>query len=132
MQRYTIYFICKLFYIFWVVPLIIRSANNCIYSIWYLSHRYCYLPLSWKSWNWFGCAVHTQTSSTHELMNVKLYFLSGLLVYVLITSEFYWTSISSRLMPQNTESIKKIRSFSCMYKQIDENERQPVSTGRRV
>ena len=28
---------------------IIRSANNCIYSIWYLSHRYCYLPLSWKS-----------------------------------------------------------------------------------
>jgi hypothetical protein len=24
---------------------IIRSANNCIYSIWYLSGRYCYLPL---------------------------------------------------------------------------------------
>jgi hypothetical protein len=22
-----------------------------IYSIWYLSHRYCFLPLSWKSWN---------------------------------------------------------------------------------
>ena len=37
---------------FRVVPSpIIRSANNCIYSIWYLSHRYCYLPLSWKSWN---------------------------------------------------------------------------------
>jgi len=30
---------------------------NCIYSIWYLSYRYCYLPLSWKSWNWFECAV---------------------------------------------------------------------------
>jgi len=28
-----------------------------IYSIWLLSHRYCYLPLSWKSWNWFECAV---------------------------------------------------------------------------
>jgi len=49
---------------------IIKSINNCIYSIWYLSHRYCYLPLSWKSWNWFECAVggihhpqHTQTSS---------------------------------------------------------------------
>jgi len=27
-------------------PPIIRSANNCIYSIWYLSHRYWYLPLS--------------------------------------------------------------------------------------
>jgi hypothetical protein len=22
-----------------------------------LSHRYCYLPLSWKSWNWFECAL---------------------------------------------------------------------------
>jgi hypothetical protein len=22
-----------------------------------LSRRYCYLPLSWKSWNWFECAV---------------------------------------------------------------------------
>jgi hypothetical protein len=30
---------------------IIRSAYNCIYSIRYLSYRYCYLPLSWKSWN---------------------------------------------------------------------------------
>ena len=36
---------------------IIRSAYNCIYSIWYLSHRYCYLPLSWKSWNRFERAV---------------------------------------------------------------------------
>ena len=57
MQRYTVYFIWKLLYIFRVVPPIIISANNCIYSIWYLSHRYCYLPLSWKSWNWFKCAV---------------------------------------------------------------------------
>ena len=40
-----------------VLPPIIRSAYNCIYSIWYLSHRYFYLPLSWKSWNWFECAV---------------------------------------------------------------------------
>jgi hypothetical protein len=39
MQRYTVYFIWKLLYIFRVVPpLIIRSAYNCIYSIWYLSH----------------------------------------------------------------------------------------------
>ena len=51
-----------------VLPPIISSAYNCIYSIWYLSHRYCYLPLSWKSWNRFECAVggvrqpqHTQT-----------------------------------------------------------------------
>jgi len=46
MQRYTVYFIWKLLYMFWVVPPpIISSAYNCIYSIWYLSHHYCYLPL---------------------------------------------------------------------------------------
>jgi hypothetical protein len=70
MQRYTVY-IWKLLYMLQVVlPPIIRSACNCIYSIWYLSHRYCFLPLSWKSWNRFECAVgggrqpqHTQTGS---------------------------------------------------------------------
>jgi hypothetical protein len=59
----------KLLYMFRAVfPPIIRSAYNCIYSIWYLSHCYYYLPLSWKSWNRFECAVggvrhpqHTQT-----------------------------------------------------------------------
>jgi len=46
MQRYTVYFIWKLLYMFRVVPSpIIRSAYNCIYSIWYLSDCYCYLPL---------------------------------------------------------------------------------------
>ena len=34
-----------------VPPPIIRKAKNCIYNILYLSHRYCYLPLLWKSWN---------------------------------------------------------------------------------
>jgi len=44
MQLYTVYFIWKLLYMFRVVPPpIFRSANNCIYSIWYLSHSYCYL-----------------------------------------------------------------------------------------
>jgi hypothetical protein len=54
-----------------VLPPIIRRAHNCIHSIWYLSHRYCYLTLSWKSWNRFECVVggvrqtqHTQTCST--------------------------------------------------------------------
>src|SRR5215470_9472965 len=64
-------YIWKLLYMFRVVlPPIIRSAFNCTYSIWYLSHRYYYLPLSWKSWNRFECAVggvrhpqHTQTGS---------------------------------------------------------------------
>jgi hypothetical protein len=51
-------YVWKLLYMFRVIlPPTIRSAYNCIHSIWYLSHRYCYLPLSWKSWNWFECAV---------------------------------------------------------------------------
>ena len=37
----------KLFYMFRVIsPPIIRSTHNCIYSFWYLSNSYCYLPLS--------------------------------------------------------------------------------------
>ena len=71
MQRYTVYYIWKLLYMFRVVlPPIIRSANNCIDSILYLSRPYCHLPLSWKSWNRFESAVggvrhpqHTKTSS---------------------------------------------------------------------
>ena len=58
MQRYTVSFIWKLLHMFRVIASpIIRSADNCIYSIWYLSLHYCYLPLSWKSWNWSVCAV---------------------------------------------------------------------------
>jgi len=58
MQFYTVYFIWKLLYMFReVLSPIFRNANNCIYSIWYLSHRKCYLPLSWKSWNRCECAV---------------------------------------------------------------------------
>ena len=69
MQCHTVNFIWKLLYIFRVVlSPIIRSSNNCIYSVWYLLHRYCYPPLSWKSWNRSECAMgdvrhpkHTQT-----------------------------------------------------------------------
>jgi hypothetical protein len=69
MQRYTVYFIWKLLYLFRVVlSPIIRSAYNFIYSIWYLSHRYCYLPLSWTSWNRFECVLgggrHPQPTET--------------------------------------------------------------------
>jgi hypothetical protein len=52
MQHYTVYFTWKLLYMFRVVPSpVIRSTDNCVYSIWYLLHCHCYLPLSWKSWN---------------------------------------------------------------------------------
>jgi len=40
-------YIWKLPYVFWVVPPpIVRSAYNFIYSISYLSHRYCYLQIA--------------------------------------------------------------------------------------
>ena len=48
----------KLLYMFLVVsPPIIRNTHNRIYSIWYLLNRYCYLPLLWKSCNWFEWGV---------------------------------------------------------------------------
>jgi hypothetical protein len=71
MQRYTVYLYLE-------TALNVSGGTSThhqeriqrIYSIWYLSHRYCYLPLSWKSWNWFECAVggvrhpqHSQTGS---------------------------------------------------------------------
>jgi len=55
MQFYSLFISGKLLYLFQVVsPPIIRSTHNCIYSIWYLSNHYCYLP---KPWNWFECGV---------------------------------------------------------------------------
>jgi hypothetical protein len=72
-------YIWKLLYMFRVIlSPIIRNAYNCIYSIWYLSHRYCYLPLSWKIWNRFECAVggvlhpqHTQTTQDRKYKLTK-------------------------------------------------------------
>jgi hypothetical protein len=77
-------YIWKLFYMFRVVlPPIIRSACNYIYSIWYLSRRYCYLPLSWKSWNRFEGVVggvrhpqHTQTVWRCILLDILTMHLS--------------------------------------------------------
>jgi len=71
MQLYTVYLYLEIsLHVSVVPPPIIRSTNNCIYCIWYLSDSYCYLSLSWKSWSRFECAVggvghpqHTQTGS---------------------------------------------------------------------
>ena len=91
MQRYTVYFIWKLLYMFRVVPPSnIRSANNCIYNIWYLSHRYCYLPLSWKSWNWFegavGGVLYTQQWFTSYRFADSLQTGSGWDILILLAS----------------------------------------------
>ena len=51
-EELELIYVWKLLYMFRLVsPLIIKSTHNCIYSIWYLLKRYCYLPLWWKSWN---------------------------------------------------------------------------------
>ena len=47
----------KLLCMFRVVLHPSSGAHNCFYSIWYLSNRYCYLPLLWNSWNWFEGGV---------------------------------------------------------------------------
>ena len=73
-----------------VPPLINRSAYNCIYSIWYLSHRYCCLPLSWKRWN----------SPTHHQERIELYlqhlvFVTPLLLPAAIVEELELSHPSS-------------------------------------
>ena len=55
MQRYTVYLYLET--VLHVSGDTSTHHQERIYSIWYLSHRYCYLPLSWKSWNRFECAV---------------------------------------------------------------------------
>jgi hypothetical protein len=40
---------------------------NCIYNIWYLSHRYCYLPRSWKSLSVLWVATHSTLKPVQTL-----------------------------------------------------------------
>ena len=94
MQRYTVYFIWKLLYMFRVVPPpIIRSANNFIYSIWYLSHRYCHLPLTSHSLFYLETALHVSGGiSTHHQKRKQLYlqhlvFVTPLLLPAAIVEE---------------------------------------------
>ena len=67
-------YLWKLLYNFRVVfPPIIRSAYNCIYSIWYLSNRYCYLPLSLKRWNCYCISISSTiaTGSSNGLTSTR-------------------------------------------------------------
>ena len=80
MQRYTVYLFlenCSTCFEWYLYPS--SGAHNSIYSIWYLSNRYCYLPLSWKSWNWFECGVGIVLICFGA---VALAFISGKLLYM--------------------------------------------------
>jgi hypothetical protein len=100
---HSFFYIWKLLYMFRVVlPPIIRSAYNCIYSIWYLSHCYCYLPLSWKSWNRVECAVGALVNK-----NIKFKELSLLLCLAVSLGKYlpifrrYFDSLNSRKLPND-------------------------------
>ena len=74
----------KVLYMFRVVsPPIIRSTHNCIYSIWYLSNRNCYLPLSWKSWN-----VTSQLFVSWPLVTVGHIFMETANAYDIIRGHY--------------------------------------------
>ena len=61
---YSLLHFCKLLYLFRVVPPpIIRSTYNCNHSIWHWSNRFCFLPLSWRSWN---CNCRSNSSTIAE------------------------------------------------------------------
>jgi hypothetical protein len=53
------------------VPPIIWSAYNCMYSVWYLSHRYCYLPLSWRSWDCSPTSSTIAAGSSNGVINTR-------------------------------------------------------------
>ena len=50
---------------------IIRSTLNCIYSIWHLSNRYCYLSLSWKSCNFSSNTPTIEAGSSNGLISAR-------------------------------------------------------------
>jgi hypothetical protein len=51
MQRYTVYlYLETALHVSRGTSTHHQARIQRYYSIWYLSHRYCYLPLSWKSW----------------------------------------------------------------------------------
>ena len=111
MQRYTVYFIWKLLYMFRVLPPpIIRSAYNCIYSVWFLSNRYCYLPLSWKSWNY---------QERIQLYLQRLVFVIPLLLPAAIVGELVlrnYSSNSSTIAAGSSNGVTKTRRcrYSCV------------------
>ena len=91
MQRYTVYFIWKLLYKFRMVPPpIIRSANNFIYSIWYLSNILIYVQqdalhslfLSGNCSTCFGWYLHPSSGAQTTIYST--WYLSDRYCYLLL------------------------------------------------
>ena len=103
--------IWKLLYMFLVVPPpIIRSAYNCIYSIWYLPHHYCHLSLLWRSWKKVPtpptsgichtvtaiCCFHRGAGTKFQLLQ-HLVFATPLLLSAAFMEELEQSSNSSNI-----------------------------------
>jgi hypothetical protein len=67
-----------------VLPPIIRSAYNCIYSIWYLSHCYCYLIVENLDQVWLYCGwrtppiAHSNQTQAPKEMTAMYNFRTGI------------------------------------------------------
>jgi hypothetical protein len=92
------------------------GAQNCTYSIWYLSNRYCYLSLSWKGWDSqpfhdSGRGIHPrhveQITELNKMCNVAscwLYF--GTEEYCLVGGmlpTFWWSLLPQFLGYENPQ-----------------------------
>jgi hypothetical protein len=93
-----------------------------------LSHRYCYLPLSWKSWNRFECAVggvrrpdHDQQHCYHQAPTVNqrlLLQLLQLLMMGMMMPETCWAVFKRQVINLRScciwlvDSAENLLSFS--------------------
>jgi len=117
MQRYTVYITWKLLYMLRVAPPpIIRRENNCIYSIWCFSHRYCYLPLIYIQQDatlhnlfYLETALHVSgDTSTHHQERKQLYLQNLVFVTPLLLPAAIAAGSSNGLT--NTRCCR----YSCM------------------
>jgi hypothetical protein len=95
MQRYTVYlYLETALHVSGGTCTHHQGAYTCIYSIWYLSHRYCYLPLSWKSWNRFECAVGGVRVLLCEMIGFSVRIVQNMNTHIEKTTKFMNIAIS--------------------------------------
>jgi hypothetical protein len=90
MQRYTVYFICKLIYMFWVVhPPIIRGKKQPCLQHLVLVYCYCY------SLFYLETALHVLggTSTHHQEQKTTVSTASGISLLLLLQVYFIWKLI---------------------------------------
>jgi hypothetical protein len=84
-----------------------------------LSHRCCFLSLSWKSWNRFECAVVGVRHVTHFIYIWKLLYMFRLVPPPIIRSAYnciYSIWNSSTIVASSSNGVTNISccKYSCM------------------